>query len=1251
MARSADAIFDADTELGRHLAAVDWAATPLGPVETWPTSLRNVVSLQLGSRFAMWMAWGPELTFLCNDAYRRSTLAGKYPWALGKPAREVWSEIWPDIGPRIESVVTTGVATWDESLLLFLERSGYQEETYHTFSYSPLTDDAGAIAGMLCVVSEETARVISERRMTTVRELSTALASASTVDEVWAAAGGRLALDGRNVPFALGYTFADDRDAHLAFSVGVPAGHPIAPKTINTGDRGTLWPADRLRHGLGRLVEDLDVRYPDLRCGEWGEPVSRALVLPFTQLGRDEPHGFLVAGLTRYRNLDDDVRSFLELLAAQIAAAISRAQAFEQERRRAEDLAELDRAKTTFFTNVSHELRTPLTLLLGPAADALEDDKEPLPGVQRRRVEVIARNGERLLKLVNTLLDFSRIEAGNAEPRFEPLDLARYTAELTSMFESVMTRAGLALTIECRPLPRRAYVDPEMWAKIVLNLLSNALKATFDGGVTVRFGERDGWAELAVRDTGVGIPAGEQARLFERFHRVVGAQLRTHEGSGIGLALVAELAALHGGAVAVQSTPGEGSEFVVRIPIGTEHLPAEQVRDDTSDEPPPVEQYSVGYLTEADRWLSGDETLASVGNGTDRPTVLVVDDNADMREYISGLLHDEYAVRTAVDGAHALDLALVQPPDLVLTDVMMPRLDGFGLLAELRANPDTLHVPVVMLSARSGDDAAVVGLEAGADDYLVKPFSARELRARVRANLELDRVRRVADELARSRTLLDQAEELAHVGSWELDLVDRSVIGSPEFVRIVGISADEVTEGGLARLLDRTHAADRDRITDALDNTARTGEPFDIEAIFVRGDGAERLMRAHGVLARGRAGNAVLRGSMQDITEQRAAEQELAASAAAREVAAREHEIADELQRSLLPASMPSPASLQTAAYYVAGVEHTHAGGDWYDVVELPGGRTALIVGDVMGRGVRAAAVMGQLRATIRAYARLDVPPERVLALLDAEVRDTTDAMIVTCVYAVYDPASATLIYGNAGHLPPLLTMPDGATVRLIAGDPPLGTGRYQGNLETVAWPVGARLTLYTDGLVEHRGSDLDVGITSLAAALSANADLPVEALPDAIAGAVLSHQPDDDVAILVAEARRPDSVGVSMTVPVLPIAVAEVRRQVEAVLAQLDLGGDLADDVLLVVSELVTNAIRYGRAPVQFAMRCTDREVVVEVADTEHAIPQMRDFDPAAASGRGLHLVESLGARWGARPTGVGKSVWCLIPLPDAQR
>ena len=176
-------MFTADEEVGRDLAAVDWATTPLGPAAAWPQSLQTAVDMLLSSRFPMWLAWGPQLTFFCNAAYRRDTLGRKYPWALGRPAREVWAEIWDDISPRIDTVLTTGQATWDEALLLFLERSGYPEETYHTFSYSPLRDEAGAVVGMLCVVSEDTGRVIGERRMATLRDLGSDLTAVRTEQE------------------------------------------------------------------------------------------------------------------------------------------------------------------------------------------------------------------------------------------------------------------------------------------------------------------------------------------------------------------------------------------------------------------------------------------------------------------------------------------------------------------------------------------------------------------------------------------------------------------------------------------------------------------------------------------------------------------------------------------------------------------------------------------------------------------------------------------------------------------------------------------------------------------------------------------------------------------------------------------------------------------------------------------------------------------------------------------------------------
>ena len=262
-----------------------------------------------------------------------------------------------------------------------------------------------------------------------------------------------------------------------------------------------------------------------------------------------------------YRRYDEACAGFVELVSGQIAAGIANARAYEEERRRAEALTELDRAKTAFFSNVSHEFRTPLTLMLGPIEDILAQPDERDWRQNRELLNVVHRNGLRLQRLVNALLDFSRIEAGRTQASFEPVDLAAFTADLASNFRSAMERAGIAFSVDCPPLSAPVYVDREMWEKIVLNLLSNAFKYTLQGSVRVRLAEHQGKAALHIDDTGPGIPESELPRLFERFHRVEGTQGRTHEGTGIGLALVQELVKLHGGAVSVTSEVGHGSTF------------------------------------------------------------------------------------------------------------------------------------------------------------------------------------------------------------------------------------------------------------------------------------------------------------------------------------------------------------------------------------------------------------------------------------------------------------------------------------------------------------------------------------------------------------------------------------------------------------------------------------------------------------------------------------------------------------------
>lgn len=453
-------------------------------------------------------------------------------------------------------------------------------------------------------------------------------------------------------------------------------------------------------------------------------------------------------------------------------------------------LGELDAAKTAFFSNVSHEFRTPLTLMLGPLEDGLADSEEPLGPRQAARIQLARDNALRLLKLVNALLDFSRLEAGRLRAHFAPLDLSTLTVELAGMFQSAFEKAGVRFVVDCRPLSGPVWVDRDMWEKVVPNLVSNAFKFTLSGEVAVRLREEADEVVLEVADTGSGIPEAELPHIFERFHRVAGASGRTHEGTGIGLALVRELVELHGGRVSVQSEVGRGSTFRAAIPKGFDHLPADAVSHTPAD--PRIARDAIAHATEAASWLGAYEPVVDVADQTEAGSgppqaitparVLVVDDNPDLRGYVAKLLASTCHVVAAADGMEALEAIRAEPPDIVLSDVMMPRLDGFGLVRELRADARTSSIPVILLSARAGEESAVQGLDAGSDDYLVKPFSARELLARVRTHVALSRARREwTAELERTNRRLEavngELEAFSYSVSHDLRAPLRHVIG------------------------------------------------------------------------------------------------------------------------------------------------------------------------------------------------------------------------------------------------------------------------------------------------------------------------------------------------------------------------------------------------------------------------------------------------------------------------------------------
>ncbi|MEO6236723.1 MAG: ATP-binding protein, partial [Vicinamibacterales bacterium] len=684
-------------EMGALMRSIDWSETAVGAVELWPQSLKTALSILLDTGFPMYIAWGRDYTQFYNDGYRPILGSTKHPAAMGISTRETFAEIWQIIGPMFDGVME-GRATTLLDFLLPLERHGFTEECYFIFSYSPIREEGHRVGGVLVTVTETTARVLGERRLKITQALAAETRDALTVSEACEIAGRVLARDAADLPSARIYLLAwDGQEATLAATCGTELAVDTLPAVIRLAD--------------GPLATIVDEGRLAVLGGSGSDSLAGCRVaVPITRQGADRPVGILIARTSGRLLLDDAYRDFLSLLASQIGTAIAGAQALEEAQTRADALAALDRAKTAFFNNVSHEFRTPLTLMLGPTEEALASPERALQGDD---LEMVHRNELRLLKLVNALLDFSRLEAGRVTATFQPTNLAALTADLASLFRSATERAGVQLIVSCPPLPSPVYVDPEMWEKIVLNLLSNAFKFTFQGSITVELVAGGTSAELRVHDTGVGIAPQDLDRVFERFHRIERSAARTHEGSGIGLALVRELAALHGGTVAASSEPAVGSLFTVRVPFGVAHLPADRVASlSTVGETRPVSGGAAPYVEEALRWLPGPAVVAATSTlplDAGAPTVLIADDNADMRDYLTRLLAPRYHIVAAADGTAALDLARRQRPDAIVSDVMMPGLDGIQLVAAVRDDERTRGVPIILLSARAGEEARIEG--------------------------------------------------------------------------------------------------------------------------------------------------------------------------------------------------------------------------------------------------------------------------------------------------------------------------------------------------------------------------------------------------------------------------------------------------------------------------------------------------------------------------------------------------------------
>jgi signal transduction histidine kinase/DNA-binding response OmpR family regulator len=705
---------------------LDWSATALGPRDSWPALLRLLVDLCLDSEFPVQISWGPELLVLYNDAYIPLLGPEKHPWALGRPASEVGPHLWSASEQHQYEVLQTGRPYHSGDQRLIINRHGYPEEAYFTFSLSAIRDTDGTIVGLFNAITETTQHLLYERRLQVLRRLgAVSITADDSLASTCRAAVEVIGKTRESVPFLA--VFLQDlpgqaprRVAGYGFDESVAAGSALVEPAPTNGPV-----LEVMEHGGKLLVSGLRERYPGVFApGPLGplEP-DQAFVLPVMLLGTRKPAGVLVIGVNPYWRPDEAYTAFAAMAARQLGVMITDAVSYQNERKRQQALAELDRVRTEFFQNVGHELRAPLTMLLAPLQDILDEPGVVLPAAARDTVESSIRAADRLQRVVDALLDTSRVESGALIPDREEIDLTSVTAELVEGYRPA-AEGRLNLRVDVPNEPLRAYVDRTMWTAIVNNLVNNALKFTPVGEVAVSLTGDNSQVVLTVTDTGVGIAQDEQARIFQRFHRAKNDD-QQQPGSGIGLSLVAEMTSAHGGSVEVDSEPGAGSQFVVRLPRYDGSQAAAELAESAAA-PQAVEEPAAG-----------------------RPRLLIIEDEPDLRGYLTKLFtKDGYAVEAAADATTAMTALEDNAPDLMITDVMLRGESGLDVLTALRQDDRIARLPVVVLTARADAETAIEAFAAGADDFVVKPFNSAELLARVRAHHQMSQLRDLAIDAA-----------------------------------------------------------------------------------------------------------------------------------------------------------------------------------------------------------------------------------------------------------------------------------------------------------------------------------------------------------------------------------------------------------------------------------------------------------------------------------------------------------------------
>ena len=723
------------------------------------------------------------------------------PHGFGKPGREIWASIWDRMRPLFEQVMK-GTPVYKENELQELEPygDGHVLEFYYSYRFVPIASKEKKFIGMFNQATDCTDQVLAERRLGTVRDMSEQLLVVRTIQEYYNGITAVLEENPLDAPFVLCYSVNQRETQHsyvsvevkLQTTVGVPKDHRAAPReltmSLHVKARSAFGPnADRLSSptlsaisvlssGSGRVYDSSETQsWPILKalttrqcivvedCRDfiegfalraWDTLPTSAIVVPIcSESSIDIPESVLILGLNLRRPLDAKYDAWVQVLRAHLASSLQSVKAYEAEQKRINDNAAMERAKQAWFRGAANDLRSPLTLINGPIEDLLTTKLDPS---QKKQLVTAKRNIDRLMRLVNSLMDFSRLEAGRVEGRFVPTDLGTFMSELTSLFRPAVERMQLDFIVQIEPYDGLVYIDPMLFETIVSNLIGNSLKYTEEGAIIVRLRYRE-FAEISIVDTGVGIPAKEVSMVTELFHRATTAVHAGTQGTGLGLALAKELLHLHDGDLFVTSQTAEesggphGSVFTARIPLTVKH---------SSSDPGSTGMfgtYSKAIAAEAVRWVKDFETDTSSETGGNSQTgstrlndgllfeksdtLLLVDYDLDMRNFIRHIFSPFCTVLEATNGKDALRMAIESPPSLILSDVIMPKMNGLELLAEIRKSPATRITPMVLLSAMSGDEARVEALLMGAEDYLEKPFKPKELLARVHLHMQVGKKR------------------------------------------------------------------------------------------------------------------------------------------------------------------------------------------------------------------------------------------------------------------------------------------------------------------------------------------------------------------------------------------------------------------------------------------------------------------------------------------------------------------------------